>query len=156
VSYVEKWGNILKPYKNKTRRYLEIGLLKGVTLPLWQEYFNCEVHGIDVDLSNLEIDKSNFFIYEMDATDSVAANRHFTSEQFHVIVDDSSPFLHVEIFEVYEKFLAKGGIYIIETFKPGHPLALDYAKLTTKHKHFEFNIGYSVLSKQPIIYGYKT
>lgn len=153
--YPEKWGNILKPYKNKTKNYLEIGLDKGITLPIWQEYFNCNVSGIDINLNNLQIDKSKFSIYEMNALDKALANTLFKAEQFDVIVDDSDPFSHVEIFNIFQKFLAKGGIYIIETFKSKYVFYKNFNELKSMHKKFCFKIGFSSLSKQFIIYGNK-
>lgn len=161
MQYVEKWGDILKPYKNVTKNYLEIGLFKGVTLPMWQKYFNCNVYGIDIDLSNLEIQQSLFHIYKADASKQEDVPKDFNSLKFEVIVDDSSPHLHYNIFEIYQQFLAEGGIYIIETYKsyktkePMHCLLFDYVKLVKNYKNFNFHIGKSFLSNQAIIYGYK-
>ncbi len=161
MEYTEKWGDILKPYKNKTKNYLEIGLYRGVTLPWWKDYFDCEVYGIDIDLTNLEIDKNKFHVYEADASDPNKIPTDFASIKFDVIVDDSDPKLHYKIFEIYQSFLSEGGIYIIETYKPHnttrpiYSLLSDYVKLIKNYKNFSFHIGQSHLSKQQIIYGYK-
>ena len=161
MDYTKKWGNILTPYKNITKNYLEIGLFKGITLPIWQEYFNCKVHGIDINLANLEIDKSCFHVYELDATNPRDVPKNFNKLKFEVIVDDSNPEKHYDIFEIYQHFLAKDGIYIIETYKanraskPLYSLLLDYVKLVKNYSNFNFHIGSSALSNQQIIYGYK-
>lgn len=155
LEYPKKWGNILEPYKTNTQRFLEIGLDKGITLPIWKEYFNCEIYGIDITLSNLQIDRTKYHLYEMDATDKEVAIKNIGTKTFDVIVDDSSPYFHFEIFEIYQAFLNKNGIYIIETFKPFHPLLLDYARLTRRYPNFNFHLGKSSLSQQAIIYGIK-
>jgi len=155
MEYTEKWGNILKPYKNITKNYLEIGLFKGITLPWWKEYFNCEVYGIDRDLSTLEIDTTPFHVYQMEALDKDQADLRFNSIKFDVIVDDSTPEFPNQIFNIYQKYLNCNGIYIIETYKNNSQALLSFGKLSNNFKNFKFNIGISHLSNRPIVYGYK-
>jgi hypothetical protein len=148
--YTEKWGDILKPYKNKTKNYLEIGLYKGVTLPIWKNYFNCNVYGIDITLKNLTIDKKDFFIYEANSIDKEFANKMFNDVWFDVIVDDASPHLHVQTFEIYSQKLNKDGIYVIETFRQ-NPNFLETLAILKKNKDFNFRVVISRLSKKPVI-----
>lgn len=148
--YTKKWGNVLVPYKDKVKNYLEIGLDKGVTLPIWKNYFNCQVYGIDISLKNLTINKNNFFIYEANSIDKNFANNTFQDYYFDMILDDASPHLHVETFEVYSPKLSKTGIYIIETFRHS-PNFMQIFKALKINKKFNFKITFSLLSREPVI-----
>jgi len=154
-NYTQKWGDILIPYKHRTKNYLEIGLDKGITLPWWEDYFNCNVYGIDIDFSNLQIDKSAYNLYEINALDEKKAFDNFNNVKFDVIVDDSDPCFHYNIFEIYNNFLNKNGIYVIETYVFKYNFILDFLKLNKNYKNFNFKIGKSILSNQSIIYGIK-
>lgn len=156
VEFTKKWGETLFPYKNNTKNYLEIGLFKGESLPLWKEYFNnCNVYGIDITLDNLIINKQDYNIFCFDATNRIMANNFLSHIKFDVIIDDSSPEDHYDIFQIYSKFLNESGIYIIETYKSKLKFYLDLQKLKKNFSNFRFEVIHSRNSKENAIACYK-
>lgn len=135
--FTDKWGKLLEYYRDQPIDYLEIGLYKGESLPLWYNYFgtNCNIHGIDLDLSLISIDsRFNFKFYEMNALDQSKFNLYFKDKQFDVIVDDANPFQHASVFDLYSKLLKPGGTYIIETYKCSAQYYKDFTYIKNQNK----------------------
>jgi len=149
--YAEKFGQVLKPYRHTIQNYLEIGLDTGLSLKHWQDYFNCNVYGIDITLSNLKIDSSLYNIYEFSSIDEDKYNYFLKNISFDLILDDGAPHLHIETFNIASKFLSENGIYIIETFRSTQPYANVSTHLSKKHPSFIFTPIYSFLSKKMCI-----
>lgn len=123
-SYLPVYAELLEPYRPKCR-LLEIGIFKGDSLRLWENYFpDGEVYGIDLcdrpldgmaDLRGM-IAEGTHRISLLSATDKDAVERHFANMQFDVIIEDSS---HAEgeqvaIYRNFRDKLAPGGVYVIE------------------------------------------
>lgn len=120
-SYIEVYEKLLEPYRNGS--ILEIGIFKGDSLRMWEQYFN-EAHGIDcsdqphggmADLREM-IASGEHNIYIGDATSPEDADKFFKGMKFDVIIDDGSHALQhqLESYRVYSKYLKPNGIYIIE------------------------------------------
>ena len=141
--FTDKWGNILECYKGIDIDYLEIGLFKGESLPLWQKHFgpNSKIHGIDLDLSKISIDTSKeFYFYEMNALDKHKFNAHLKDKRFDLIIDDSCPNNHANIFAVYSTLLKPSGIYLIETYQNYKSYIKDFTYLTNNYESFSFEL----------------
>lgn len=124
-SYIELYSDILEPYRTNARRVLEIGMLGGESLRMWEMYFDkASVHGADISIrpvggmANLEpmIAEGGHNIHIMDATDKKQVNKEFIGMRFDVVIDDASHVLEhqLAIYKNMKPFLAKGAIYIIE------------------------------------------
>lgn len=123
-SYVPVYERLLAPYRDTARRMLEIGILTGASLKMWEEYFHSsEVHGVDLCVTPLNMadlgpmiasGKHNISLF--DASDSVEVEKHFGGVLFDVIVEDASHlFAHqMGMYYNFKRHLATGGIYIIE------------------------------------------
>lgn len=117
IKLKEAYGQILSKYKAPIR-FLEIGLDTGLSLNRWQTTFpNSEIYGLDITLKNLQINRFNHFIFELDSTDEPTINKTLKNVTFDVIVDDGGPEVHVETFKIFHRRLNPGGTYLIETFK---------------------------------------
>lgn len=152
-NFTSKWGHTLEPYKNKNINYLEIGLYKGKSLPLWKQYFGAtsKIYGIEIDLSKFNEDCKEYEIYEMDALDREKAFSTFKDVKFDVIIDDSCPHRHAGIFSIYSNFLKKDGIYLIETFKSKFQYFSDLSYLKKNYLNFNFERTYLTTSLEPAI-----
>lgn len=128
--YTEIYDDYFQQFKNENRKIniLEIGVQCGYDLLMINEYFegNCEIWGLDIDLSNLQIElPSNIHVIEMNAADINELNNWYKSNEynniytlpyFDIIIDDgshqSNDILQSMIF-LHDK-LSKNGIYIVE------------------------------------------
>lgn len=122
-SYIEVYEEILKPYRNKNKTVLEIGLMSGESLRMWADYFWGEVYGMDcsikpidgvADLTQAIEDGLNVCIG--DATNPEDVKKHFEGIKFDVIIEDANHNIEqqVEIYSALRPYMNKGGIYIIE------------------------------------------
>lgn len=122
-SYIPVYEQLLGPYRGVARRVLEIGILNGTSLRMWEEYFaGSEVHGIDLDDRPHGFDlrpmiaEGTHRITLINAISHDDVEKHFDKMQFDVIIEDASHALAHQLM-IYENFrgrVAPGGIYIIE------------------------------------------
>lgn len=123
-SYIEVYEEILRPYRETAKNILEIGILGGASLKMWEQYFTGKVYGIDCvdqpvgglfDLRPMiESGKHNILI--MDATNEEQIEKNFKDIIFDVIIDDGSHAIEHQLasYEYFKPHLSKTGIYIIE------------------------------------------
>ena len=123
-SYVEVYEELLAPYRRQDVVALEIGIMGGASLRMFEEYFSEGiVYGIDLndhpmDMADLRpmITEGTHRIVLMDATNSEAVNRNFQRVKFDVVIEDASHILEHQL-TIYENFKSKlnpGAVYIIE------------------------------------------
>jgi cyclopropane fatty-acyl-phospholipid synthase-like methyltransferase len=108
------------PGRDFAGRLLEIGVMDGVSMQMWREYYpKAEIVGIDIyDKQHLynsdwQLDRS-IKLLKVDGTDPVALDR---LGMFDIIVDDGSHFTRDQqaSFDIlYYRQLNPGGVYIIE------------------------------------------
>ena len=125
-SYHLHYSKHLSKVKNDVKKILEIGVFKGHSMLLWQEYFpNAEIYGIDIDFSNknfgqnaIDICKEHKRIHleELDAYS--VTNVEYIKQQygtdFDIIIDDGSHHpAHQLFFILYYKELIKDNGYLI-------------------------------------------
>lgn len=123
-SYIDIYAEQLAPYRTTAKNILEIGLMSGDSLRMWEEYFSGTVHGMDCDiqphggLADLRpiMQEYNHHIYILDATDKKQVGRAFKGIKFDVIIEDAGHEItqQLTIYNNFKKHLSKGGIYIIE------------------------------------------
>lgn len=124
-SYIDVYEELLLPYREKANKVLEIGIFKGNSMRMWEQYFTkAEVHGADcsdqphggmADLRPM-IAEGSHFIHIMDATSELDIQKEFRGMLFDVIIDDGNHNVMSQLrsYELLSKFLTDGGIYIIE------------------------------------------
>lgn len=123
-SYLPIYESLLTPYRETARNILEIGIFKGHSLLMWEQYFKGKVYGVDCDVKPhggladltemIEAGKHNILIFN--AEDPKEVKKYFNGIRFDVIIEDAGhdPKQQLKIFEVFHPYLAEGGVYIIE------------------------------------------
>jgi len=123
-SYNDYYDTIFEQYKNKPVKILEIGLLYGSSLYLWDNYFkhkDTEIHGIDIQ-DTLYPDLVKLYTKRVKTTTGVNCyieNEIPTSikrQKWDIIIDDGSHDVQhqLDFYKIYKKMLKKKGILIIE------------------------------------------
>lgn len=124
-SYIDVYEEVLEPYRKKANKVLEIGVFKGNSLRMWENYFEwADVIGVDchetphdgmADLREM-IKSGEHIIKIFDAENPDEVDFHFYGMKFDVIIEDANHSLEqqLKLYHIYKEYLAPGGIYIIE------------------------------------------
>ena len=127
-SYIDVYEDLLKPFRVGAS-VLEIGLWKGYSLRMWEDYFvDSWVGGIDISDKYLKPMMHSHHVVILDATDESAVAKVFGGRTFSVIIDDGSHALQdqVKTYSIFKKYLCKDSIYVIE----------DIARIARHAKYF--------------------
>jgi cephalosporin hydroxylase len=105
--------------RDEFRKILEIGVLFGNSLMMWDEYFpNAEIHGFDIDLSRVLNDARKFKMMKGDQSNRDDLNS-FLKEfggNFDLIIEDGGHKMdqqHISLGFLF-KHVSEGGYYIVE------------------------------------------
>ncbi len=135
-SYFREYNFCITHLKDKSVRVLEIGVSKGGSLGMWQQYFkNADVIvGLDIDTECRQYERDNLRIYIGDQTDRSLLER-ISREcgPFDLIVDDGGHTMQQQIisFETLFPLLADDGVYVIEDLHTSYwPRFKDYGMRT--------------------------
>jgi Methyltransferase domain len=118
-NYTEIYSKYFAPLKSKPIKFLEIGIHRGASVQLWEEYFqSAELHFIDITLERLEYTAKRSHYHLCDQENPTALN-HFiekTGGNFDVILDDGGHTMKQQINSFITLFphIKSGGMYIIE------------------------------------------
>lgn len=116
-NYTEIYGDLLRYYKNRKNKILEIGIRQGGSLKMWKEYFKeSDIYGVDINLNWIETDLNDCNVLKGDAYNINTINKLFKNIKFDVILDDGSHRLEDQIkcLNMYSELLTDDGILIIE------------------------------------------
>jgi len=96
-SYIEVYEEILAPYRKTAHNILEIGLMSGESLRMWDEYFTGEVFGIDCSIKPIDgkadltkAIEDGLYISIGDATSDADIERFYKGLKFDVIIEDAN------------------------------------------------------------------
>ena len=123
-SYIPVYEKLLAPYRETALNVLEIGLFKGDSLRMWEQYFtraavlgiDCSVtpHGGMADLRPMIEEGWRIEIFDAENINEVEGR--FSRYKFDVIIDDAGH--HIEqqlnLYSIWKNYLADGGMYIVE------------------------------------------
>ena len=117
-SYIEVYSDVLEPYR-KCKNVLEIGILNGQSLRMWEEYFeDAAVFGLDISDTYLKaiIAEGTHRIAIFNARDVAAVAKEYAGIKFDVIIEDASHALEdqLAIYAIFKDYLAPDGLYIVE------------------------------------------
>lgn len=98
---------------------LELGVLNGSSLKVWEEYFpNGNIIGLDIDPEKTSYETSRTKIYSGSQDDAQIINniKKDYPEGLDIVIDDASHLnsLTIASFELLFDFVKPGGLYIIE------------------------------------------
>lgn len=134
-NYIDEYERILSSKRTSASAVLEIGVLLGNSLRMWNDYFqNAQIFGID-DFSQKDGHEHHNFkpvipediirdlsIYTriqlgiFNSCDDIKCQNFLKDVQLDIIIDDGDHSENVQLrnIEIYSKFLKPDGIYIIE------------------------------------------
>ena len=169
--YVDKWLHYFDIYKENFSKYknrkiiiLEIGVLNGGSLKMWQNYFSPDslIVGIDIIPICKKFEKDNIKIYIGDQTD-----KNFLSSVIKnigrpdIIIDDGGHTSDQQIksFDYLFKHLNNQGIYLVEDTHTSYNLKfqdrqdgltfMDYAKSLSDQLNLWYkNHNYKIYKKE--------
>lgn len=118
-NYTEVYSQYFAPLRNSAIKFLEIGIYKGHSVKLWEDYFqNGELHFIDYTLANVEYSspRSKYHIADQSNPKDLAKVIQTTGGEFDLILDDGGHTMKQQIasFSFLFPHLKSGGLYIIE------------------------------------------
>lgn len=127
--YAPVYDLFLSHLRDKPINLLEIGIAKGASLCMWQEYFkNATIVGLDITLSHIDKsrplgvesggwpDPDNIIMHQGGQTDTTHLDSLTSSYDFDIVIDDGSHQNDHQQFtfkHIWPK-LKKNSIYIIE------------------------------------------
>ncbi len=136
------------PKKDKSITLLEIGVLNGESINLWNKYFENakEIYGVDINITNQAIATVNptdeIVLERADAYSEDYVNK-FLNDGFDYIIDDGPHTLWSQIafIELYYKKIKKGGKLIIEDIQSKSDLeAIEQRLKELKYKYKIFDL----------------
>lgn len=131
-NYSEKYSQYLKllRHSNKLITILEVGILRGTGLAVWDEYFdNKIVYGFDYDLGNFEQNQNKLIelgafqknlptlkFFDQFADNSKTLEETFGTQKIDVIIDDAyhSDESIINTFSELQPYLNESFVYFIE------------------------------------------
>ncbi|MDR2442613.1 MAG: class I SAM-dependent methyltransferase [Deltaproteobacteria bacterium] len=128
--YLRKYEFFLRPLRNKSFTFLELGVYKGASLRTWAEFFpKAEVIGVDIEPAAAELAGKDAKVI----IGNLAQNEFLTSLKDlkpFVVLDDASHWWPDQLrafFTLYPS-LPSGGLYIMEDIHTSfEPLARHFA-----------------------------
>jgi len=123
-SYIELYERYFEPYRNSVS-LLEIGIMTGGSLLLWQKYFQkYQLFGLDISSSwnqvrpfqaGLESDSNIKLLFGYDSKDETTISM-LQSHKFNFIIDDGDHSIDAQLktFKNYWPLLESGGSYFVE------------------------------------------
>jgi hypothetical protein len=126
--YLRKYEFFLKNFKNEDFTLMELGVFRGASLKMWEEYFpKAEIVGVDIEESTKRCEGGRIKVIAGDLANPVFLNS-LKSLGAKIIVDDAShwwPDQLRNLFVLYPS-LPEGGVYVVEdvhtSFQPLAPL----------------------------------
>jgi hypothetical protein len=121
--YTRYYDFYFSSIKNEVKNILEIGILGGSSIKMWQEYFAAAVvHGVDIDPECKKYENPRTKIYIGDQSDPNFMGVLAKNEKFDIIIDDGSHISEHQIktFGFLFSSLKDNGIYVIEDSKTSY------------------------------------
>lgn len=118
-NYTEVYSQYFAPFKEKPIKFLEIGIYKGSSVKMWEEYLkNADLHFMDITLQAVEYHSKRSH-YHLCNQESPVELRQFIKTvggDFDIILDDGGHTMNQQItsFKILFPYVKSGGMYIIE------------------------------------------
>ena len=144
-SYIDVYEDLFKQKQLTTKNVLEIGIEKGGSLKLWNDYFvNAKIYGLDVNDPPKFITQYKRIITKKCNAYCLDTLNYFIENniKFDIIIDDGPHTLESMIYlvENYTKILNTNGILIIEDVQIIEWCEKIYDRVPLHLKKFSYNI----------------
>lgn len=113
-SYIPVYEELFEHLRNQPITLLEVGVMYGWSLRMWQEYFHAQSVILGNDIQDVRDYKDCTVTFGDSKSPDVV--RQFQKLQFDVIIDDADHTIESQVdrFRLYFPMLKRGGIYVIE------------------------------------------
>lgn len=114
--FLDVYDKLFTRIRNDSLSILELGILYGGSLRLWEEYFpNSQIHGVDIS-SKYCLNTDRITSHCGNYTDIKFLTSEFKDIKFDIIIDDGehSSDTQIKAFKMLYPYLKKNGLYIIE------------------------------------------
>ena len=117
--YTVHYARYLAPLRDRPIRLLEIGVMKGASMKLWEAYFpQARIFGLDInpDCAQYATDRTRIFIGDQTDRDFLRSVVAEVGGPLDVVIDDGGHMMsqHLVSLEELLPHIAPGGIYAIE------------------------------------------
>lgn len=118
-NYTEVYAQYFNTIKNLPLKFLEIGIFRGNSVKLWENYFpNAELHFIDITYDSVQYfsSRSHYHLVDQQSKSALEKFIHETGGEFDIVLDDGGHMMQQQIVSFLTLFphVKKGGMYIIE------------------------------------------
>lgn len=118
-NYTEVYAQYFKDIKNTNLKFLEIGIFKGDSVKMWENYFpNADLHFMDITNARIThySDRSKYYYLDQSNPAQLYKFGKEVGGDFDVIIDDGGHTMEQQIISFHNLFplLKSGGLYIIE------------------------------------------
>jgi hypothetical protein len=118
-NYTEIYARYFSPLREKPIKFLEIGIYKGSSVKLWEDYFpGAELHFMDITLEHVEYtsQRSHYHVANQESPQDLHRFIEETGGYFDIIIDDGGHTMNQQItsFQYLFPHIKSGGMYIIE------------------------------------------
>lgn len=118
-NYTEIYAKYFAPLRHQPIKFLEIGIYKGDSVKLWENYFStAKLHFIDINPSIIEYTSSRSRYHFVDQSNPSQLKDFAQSIEgnFDIIIDDGGHTTEQQLtsFKALFPYLKSGGMYIIE------------------------------------------
>jgi hypothetical protein len=118
-NYTEIYARYFAPLKDQPIKFLEIGIYKGSSVRLWEEYFkNAELHFMDITLARVEYSpqRAHYHIADQEKSQDLRKFIETAGGDFDIILDDGGHTMMQQSisFKYLFPHVKSGGMYIIE------------------------------------------
>ena len=124
-NYVELYEKFFSPVRTQAKRVLEIGVWRGDSLRLWEEYFpSARIFGIDInDSSRYNTDRIITAIADQANREQLGQFIEAHGSDFDIVIDDGGHTMEQQqtSFGFLFPHVRSGGIYIIEDVHTSFP-----------------------------------
>lgn len=124
-NYVEFYEALFSPLKNQRIRLLEIGVLKGDSMKLWEAYFpEARIFGLDIyDKAEYDTERVKTLVADQGNRAGLTKVIAVTGRDFDIILDDGGHRMDQQQISFGALFpaLKSGGLYILEDVHTSFP-----------------------------------
>ena len=117
--YLDVYHRLLAPWRSQNISFLEIGIWKGGSIKMWQDYFGAEsrLTFLDIDPACKAFEVPGLTVEIGDQSDGIFLQDVATKHgPFDIIIDDGGHKMHQQIasFNALWPRLSDGGLYVVE------------------------------------------